>query len=278
MKHTSPLMSPLRAAAVQMTSTPEKSRNLAQAHELLLEALDRRVDLIAFPENFSLLTEDREQLIREAETLKGPTVATLREWAAEYHVWILGGSVPLKAPPDSRKVTNTSLLISPEGSIAGRYDKIHLFDVEVQGDRPYRESRNVRAGTRVVTPRTPYGKMGLSICYDLRFPELYRKHAERGAMILFIPAAFTSRTGQAHWDILTRTRAVENLSYVVAPGQTGSPYPGRQTHGHTRIIDPWGRILAERPAGTGVVWADLDLEKALQIRREFPALQHRKIF
>jgi nitrilase len=266
----------MRIAAAQMTSTPDKRANLAQARELLEQALDRGAEMIAFPENFSLLTDDRRQFFKEAETIKGPTVETLQEWAAENEIWIVGGSIPMKTP-GAKKVTNTSLLISDEGVIQARYDKIHLFDVTVAGDRKYEESKSIRPGKKVVTANTPVGKAGLSICYDLRFPELYRRQSAAGAKLLFVPSAFTAVTGKAHWDVLTRARAIENQAYVIAPAQTGSPHPGRQTYGHTRIVDPWGRIRSERPAGVGIVWVDVNPDEIDRVRRELPALKHRKL-
>lgn len=259
-----------------MTSTPDKSRNLAAAHDLMLEARDRGAELVALPENFALLTDDSRQFLEEAETLKGITVESLREWAAEQDLWILGGSVALKTKTPG-KLTNTSLLISPDGDIVARYDKIHLFDVKLSGDRDYHESEHIQPGKKTVVVETPLGRMGLSICYDLRFPELYRDLAAKGAHVIFVPSAFTTLTGKAHWDVLTRARAIENQAFVVAPAQTGQPHPGRQTHGHSRIIDPWGRILAERPQGQGIVYAELDFRELERIRRELPALAHRTL-
>jgi len=267
----------MRIAAIQMTATSDKSRNLSEAYHLLQEAIERGSDLIAFPENFSILTNNNEDYLNQAETLRGLTVETLREWAAEFDVWILGGSIPLKSRTNPKRVTNSSLLISDKGDIKARYDKIHLFDVTIQGDQKYEESQIVLPGKKVITAKTPWAKIGLSVCYDLRFPELYRKQSRAKAEILFIPSAFTKTTGIAHWDVLTRARAIENLSYVVAPAQTGSPYPGRETYGHTRIIDPWGRVISERLAGPGIVWANLDLERLKKIRNEFPALKNRRL-
>jgi predicted amidohydrolase len=259
-----------------MTSTPNKSQNLADAHDLLIAARDRGAEFVAFPENFSLLTDDSKQLLEEAETLRDVTVESLREWAAEQDIWILGGSISLKTKTPG-KLTNTSLLISPEGEIVARYDKIHLFDVKLSKDRDYRESEHIQAGKKPAVGETPWGKVGLSICYDVRFPELYRRLSEQGAQTLFIPSAFTAHTGKAHWDVLTRARAIENQAFVIAPAQTGQPHPGRQTHGHSRIIDPWGRILAERPQGPGFVYAELNFGELDRIRREIPALEHRKM-
>jgi len=267
----------MRVAAIQMTSTPDKRANLAEAHRLLIDALNRDAELVAFPENFSILTDDGAQYLKEAETLRGMTVETLQEWAAEYDIWIMGGSIPLKSKTHPKKVTNTSLLISPEGAIKARYDKIHLFDVQLSGDRTYKESKQVTPGNKPVVAKTPFGKVGLSVCYDLRFPELYRELSEQGADMIFIPSAFTAFTGKAHWDVLTRARAIENQAYIIAPAQTGSPYPGRVTHGHTRIIDPWGRVIAERFAGPGMIWADINYNEMKRIRTELPALKHRKL-
>lgn len=273
-KYTLPAANP-RVAAIQMQSTPYRRDNLAQARALLDEALKNDPNIVAFPENMTLLTNDSNLVRESAETLKGPTIQTLQEWAAEEDIWLLAGSLPLIAP--GGKIYNSSVLFSPEGEIHARYDKIHLFDVDVPGDQKYLESKNVKPGTKVVTAETPWGNLGLSVCYDIRFPELYRKHASAGAHAIFIPAAFTAITGAAHWDILTRARAVENQCYVIAPGQTGSPYPGRECYGHTRIVDPWGRVVAERPGGIGVVWADLDYGMMDVIRADLPALKHRKI-
>lgn len=267
----------MRIAAVQMNSTPDLPENLSQAHELLRQAVDRGADLVAFPENFSIFAKTADEIFAVAETLRGPTVQTLQEWAAEYEVWILGGTLPLKVAGKPRKVTNTSLLISPDGEITARYDKMHLFDAALAKDQPYQESKYVQPGKKVVTATLPLGKAGLSVCYDLRFPELYRRQSAQGARVLFAPSAFTLTTGQAHWDVLTRARAIENQCYLIAPAQTGSPYAGRQTYGHTRIVDPWGRTLAERPSGVGVVWADLQEERLETIRRELPALKHRRL-
>jgi nitrilase len=267
----------MRVAAIQMTATPDKSRNLTEAYRLFQEAIDRGSDLVAFPENFSILTDDGDQFLEESETLKGLTVETLQEWAAEYDVWILGGTIPLRMRNDPKKVTNTSLLVSNKGDIHARYDKIHLFDVQVSETQSYEESKYISAGKKVVTTDTPWTKVGLSVCYDLRFPELYRKQSELGAQLLFAPSAFTKPTGAAHWDVLTRARAIENLAYVVAPAQTGISYPGRESYGYTRIVDPWGRVIAERTAGPGIVWAPLNFDRLEKIRKDFPVLESRKL-
>lgn len=265
-----------RIAAIQMNSTPDVDRNLAQARGLLDEALKDDPNIVVFPENMLLFSGRSDDYRKHAQTARGPLMVILQEWSAEADIWLLAGSLPMKAP--GGKIYNSSIFFSPEGDIYARYDKIHLFDVDVPGDQNYRESDDVEPGKKVVTTETPWGVLGLSICYDIRFPELYRKLSSSGAHTLMIPSAFTATTGKAHWDILTRTRAVENQCYVVAPGQTGSPYPGRECHGHSRIVDPWGRVVAERPAGIGVVMADLDYGNLFEIREKLPALKHRKIF
>lgn len=274
-KSFKPPYAPPRVAAIQMNSTPDVRDNLAQARALLDEALKHDPNIVAFPENMVLLTNDPKLSRETGARMKKEILPQLQEWAAEEDIWLLAGSLPFPAP--GGKITNTSVFFSPEGDIHARYDKIHLFDVDVPGDQKYLESRTVKAGSKPVITETPWGKFGLSICYDLRFPELYRKFAQKECEAIFIPAAFTAVTGAAHWDVLTRARAVENQCYVIAPGQTGSPYAGRECYGHTRIIDPWGRIVAERPAGVGVVWADLDYAKLEKVRTDLPALKHRRL-
>lgn len=273
-KHALPPANP-RVAAIQMSSGPDVDRNLAQARELLDEALRSDPNIVAFPENMLLFSDHAGDYAKHAQTARGNLVAILQEWSAEADIWLLAGSLPMKAA--GGKITNTSILFSPEGDLHARYDKIHLFDVDVPGDRSYRESDDVAPGKKAVTTETPWGTLGLSICYDIRFPELFRKHADAGAHTIFIPAAFTAVTGRAHWDLLTRARAVENQCYVVAPGQTGKPFEGRECHGHSRIVDPWGRIIAERPAGIGVVMADLDYGALFDVRAKLPALAHRRL-
>ncbi len=271
----------MRVAAIQMNSTPDKARNLSQAHQLFLEALDRKPDLVAFPENFALFCEKSADWREGAETLDGVVVSTLQEWAAEYDVHILGGSMALKTRSRAKgaaKITNSSLMIASDGEIVARYDKMHLFDAELAGDKTaYRESDLVAAGKKPVLAKTSLGDFGMAVCYDLRFPELFRKYSEKDAAAIFLPSAFTALTGKAHWDSLTRARAIENQAYFIAPAQWGEHYPGRQTHGHTRIVDPWGRILAERPSGIGVTWADLSNDELNRVRREIPCLQNRRL-
>lgn len=264
----------MRVAAVQMTSTSDKVHNLAEAHRLLIKAVKQKAELVAFPETFSQIAP--REFIRDAESWNGLFVKSLQEWAIDHKIWILAGSLPFKIPGNPRKVTNTSLLISSEGEIVARYDKIHLFDAQV-GKRSYCESKYFKPGETVVVAPTPFGKVGLSVCYDLRFPELYRAQALKGARIIFAPAAFTAATGEAHWDILTRARAIENEVFIIAPAQAGTPYPGREMHGHTRIVDPWGKVLAEQKSGTGLAIADLDFKEQERIRATLPVLKHQRL-
>lgn len=262
----------MRVAAIQMTSTPAQADNMDHIHQCIQDAARKGADLVALPENCTLLTERRKDQLAHAQTLRGLTVQIFQEWAAEYDLWILVGSLPIKATKD--KIRNTSILVNSDGDLVASYNKIHLFDCDVKGSRSYQESKAVVAGNKVVRAKSPWGTLGLSICYDLRFPELYRKLK---ADIIFIPAAFIVETGKAHWDVLTRARAIENQAYVVAPAQVGHHYEGRETYGHTRIIDPWGKILSEQLEGPGMIWADLDLKNLAQIRTDLPALSHQKL-
>lgn len=268
-----------RVAAVQMCSTPDRGENLEQAERLLREALDQGAEWVAFPENFTLLTENREDRFAQSDaSVDGPLTTQLRSFARQYGAWILAGSVPFRTEGKDQRVTNTSLLLDPEGRIVARYDKIHLFDVQLSEDRTYRESESIQPGESPVAVTTPIGRVGLTICYDMRFPELFRTlSAQQPVDVFFIPSAFTRFTGAAHWDPLTRVRAIENQAYVIAPAQSGTHYQGRESHGHTRIIDPWGRVLAERAAGSGVVVADLDGSLLEKVRSELPSLRHRRI-
>jgi nitrilase len=279
----------LLASCVQMKSTPDKEANLFKMRDLLKEAVSDGAKFVAFPENCTILTDDSREYHAAIEWQNGPTVRLFSEWARGHKVWLLIGSMPLwprpsfrqriKKPLTSRsgRATNSSLLFDPMGQLISRYDKIHLFDVHIAGDRRYSESDHVLAGHKPEVAKTPWGPMGLSVCYDLRFPELYRKYADSGATMLSIPAAFTKVTGAAHWDVLTRARAIENQCFVFCAAQTGKPHPGRETYGHTRIIDPWGVALAEKAVGEGVVSAELDFSELVRIRKELPALKHRKL-
>lgn len=266
----------LRVAAIQMCSTPNKAKNLSIAETFLTKAVQEGAEMVCFPENFTLFTERTKDTIAGAELPTGPTLTLIRGWAKKHRVWVLAGSMPILVS-GSRKLSNSSFMINPQGKIVKRYDKIHLFDVSLKNDRSYHESKTFLAGTRISLAKTPWASVGMSICYDIRFAELYRKLSQQGSKLLMVPSSFTKPTGKAHWDCLTRVRAIENQCFLVAPAQTGSPYPGRLTYGHSRIVDPWGRVLCEKKTGTGFIIADLDFMELQKIRNEFPALKNRRL-
>jgi deaminated glutathione amidase len=261
--------------AVQMTSTADRARNLDTALRLVNEAADLGARLVGLPENFAFMGPEDARLAG-AETLEGPSLSALREVARRRNLFVLAGSIAERVDAP-RKTANTSALIGDDGSLLAVYRKIHLFDVNIPDGARYAESEVVVPGDRVVVAPTPLGRVGLSICYDLRFPELYRRLAELGAEVLTIPSAFTLFTGKDHWEVLVRARAVENLAYVLAPAQVGRHSPTRQTFGNAMIVDPWGVVLARCPDGEGVCVAPFRRERLERVRREVPALKHRKL-
>jgi deaminated glutathione amidase len=268
----------MKAAAIQMTSGPEVAANLAQARALLEAAAGRGARLAALPENFSFmgLKDADKRAVAEADG-SGPVQDFLAAIAARLGLWIVAGTVPLRAGADGR-VAAASLVYDADGRRVGRYDKIHLFDVELPGrDERYRESAHVAPGTHVTVLDTPLGRLGLSVCYDVRFPELYRLLSAAGAQLLVVPSAFTAPTGRAHWETLLRARAIENLCYVIAPAQSGFHPSGRETYGDSMIVDFWGRVLERVPRGIGCAVAEIDLERQTSVRANFPALAHRAL-
>ena len=267
-----------KVAAIQMTSGHVVEDNLAAAAELLREAKDLGADIACLPENFSFIgLKDADKLkVAEADG-EGPIQDFLRDTARRLGLWILGGTTVIKGDSAAR-VANASLLIDADGKRVARYDKIHLFDVAIPGrDEKYLESTHVMPGREAVIADTPVGKLGLSVCYDMRFPELYRDLVARGAEWLAMPAAFTVPTGRAHWETLLRARAIENLCYVVAPAQSGTHTSGRETYGDTLIADYWGQVLSRLAKGSGVITADVDLAKQAETRARFPALDNRRL-
>jgi len=263
-------------AAVQMCSGNDREANLATAGRLLQFAAERGARVALLPENFSLMAaRDSERRAHAEADGAGPVQEWLAQTAARLGIWIIAGAVPITQASGERNA-QACLVYDAKGARVARYDKIHLFDVELpERGESYRESAHMAPGSQLVVVPTPAGALGLSICYDLRFPELYRQLVARGAQWLVVPAAFTAATGEAHWQPLLRARAIENLCYVVASGQSGEHPNGRRTWGHSMIIDHWGRILAELPEGEGVISAAIDLAAQAQARRSFPALQHR---
>jgi predicted amidohydrolase len=261
-----------RAAAIQMTSTDDVPRNLDLAERLVRKAASAGADLVALPENFAFLLYEGGP-VRFAEPREGRIVTRMRGLARELGIHLLLGSIPEKVPRQ-RRVFNTSLLLGPTGRILAAYRKVHLFDIDIPGGVTLMESKNVAPGEGPVVVRTPLGRLGLSICYDLRFPELYRREALAGAQVLFVPAAFTAFTGPHHWLPLLRARAIENLCWVVAPTQVGRHNEHRESHGEVAIVDPWGRVVARRAKAQGYVEATIDLEEVERIRRGLPCLRH----
>ncbi len=270
-------MSKHLVAAIQFAAGIDVKANLGMVSERVAKAADRGAGLIVLPENLALmgLKETDKLEIAEMEG-NGPIQDFLADLAVTWGVWIVGGSIPLRSSPG--KVTASSLVFDDSGALMGRYDKIHLFDVDVPGSQEqYRESATIDAGGMPLILDSPFGKLGVTICYDLRFPELYRQMADAGVEIFAVPAAFTARTGAAHWELLLRARAVENLAYVVASGQGGLHENGRETYGNSMIVDPWGTVLARLGTEPGVAVAEIDLDSQRHYREAFPVLTHRRL-
>ena len=263
---------PFRVAALQMVSTPDVARNLAEAGRLIAEAAGDGAQLVLLPEYFCFMGHrDTDKLALAEPYRDGPIQQFLAQAAQRHGVWLIGGTLPLKAPEPDR-VLNTTLVFDPSGHEAARYDKIHLFNFE-KGDESFDEARTIRAGETVVTFDAPFGRVGLSVCYDLRFPELYRRMGD--CALIVVPSAFTYTTGRAHWEMLLRARAVENQCYVLAAAQGGKHENGRRTWGHSMLIDPWGEIVAVRDEGASVVTGALDPQRIADVRQSLPAWRHR---
>ena len=266
-----------KAAMIQMRSGLKPGANIDDAVRMIGEAKSAGADYVLTPEMTNILAAKREQLFAAVvEEESDASLATLRELARKLGIYIHIGSLAIKISPD--RAANRSFLVSPKGDIAARYDKIHMFDVDLAGGESYRESRNFRPGELAVLADLPWGRLGLTVCYDLRFPALYRALAEAGATMLAIPSAFTKQTGEAHWHVLIRTRAIENGCFVFAAAQGGKHENGRETYGHSLIVDPWGRILAEGGIEPGVVMAEIDPAEVANARARIPSLQHGRRF
>lgn len=263
----------MRAAAVQLNSTDDKERNLEVAERLVRDAAADGADLVCLPEKWNLLG-GAEALLAGAEPLDGPSLSAARGWADELGIHLVAGSIAERVEGQER-LSNTSLLIGPGGEDLAAYRKIHMFDVEVEGVT-YRESEHEQGGDEIVVTTADGVEVGLSVCYDLRFPELYRILAVRGARVVTIPSAFTAPTGRAHWEVLLRARAIENQVFVVAPGQTGEAPPHYESYGHSAIVDPWGVVLAMAEDGERFVAADLDLAEQERVREKLPSLANRR--
>lgn len=258
-----------------MTSVPNLDDNLAQAEELIDLAARRGAELVGLPENFSFLGEEEEKIARAAEIAQR-SQAFLKTMAQRYQVALLGGGFPV--PVSDTQAYNTALLVDATGTELARYHKVHLFDVNLPDGNTYDESSTVRAGVELppVYPSKRLGNIGLSVCYDVRFPELYRHLSLKGADLLFVPAAFTAYTGKDHWQVLLQARAIENTCYVIAPAQTGCHYGRRHSHGHAAIVDPWGTVVADAGTKIDVAIAEINPQRLVQIRSQMPSLQHRR--
>jgi nitrilase len=268
-----------QCAAIQMASSPNVGFNLLEAEKLIAEAVKAGAKLVALPENFALMgTHETDKLKAKEVDGTGPIQDFLSAVAKKHAVWVVGGTIPIAGDNDN-KVRAACLVYDDKGQRVGRYDKVHLFDVNVPGtNEVYRESDGIESGTDFQIFETPFGKLGVAICYDLRFPEFFRKMSRLGVEIFVVPSAFTAETGAAHWEVLLRARAIENLCYVIAPNQGGFHINGRKTFGHSMIIDPWGVILDCYKTGGGFVMADIDLERLEKVRSVFPVLNHRRFF
>jgi predicted amidohydrolase len=266
----------MKAAALQMTSGPDVEANLAAARLLLEEAQAADARLAVLPENFAFMgIHDADKLAVGESLGSGPIQDFLAATARRLGLWVIAGTIPIRVAGDAR-VAAASLVYDDQGERVARYDKIHLFDVELpERAESYRESANMAPGRTPAVVDTPIGRVGLAVCYDVRFPELFRNLSAQGAQVFVLPSAFTAPTGRAHWETLLRARAIENLCYLIAPAQSGFHANGRETYGDSMIVDYWGRILGRLPRGSGCVSAEIDLPRQAQVRKSFPALLHR---
>ena len=266
-----------KVAAIQMASGPNVKANLAEAEKLIKIAVQQQAELVVLPENFAIMGTSETDKVKIAETFgSGLLQDYLRDQAINNNIWLVGGTIPILSK-ESGKVFAACLLYNPQGEVVARYDKIHLFDVTIEAtNESYTESETLTPGDRIVVVDTPFGRLGLAVCYDLRFPELFRAMVEQNMEICALPSAFTSLTGKVHWESLLRARSIENLSFIIAADQGGYHVGGRETHGDSMIIDPWGLVLNRLPHGTGVVVANIDIEKLEHTRKMFPALKHKR--
>lgn len=266
-----------KCAAIQMASSPTVSYNLLEAEKLIAEAAKAGAKLVALPENFAIMGDHETDKLKVKEAEGTGTIQEfLSETAKKYGIWLVAGTMPIVGD-DENKVRAACLVYNDLGEKVARYDKIHLFDVHVPNtNEVYRESDSIEAGSEPLIIDTPFGKLGIAICYDLRFPEFFRYMKAQGVELIIVPAAFTHETGAAHWEVLLRARAIENLCYIIAPNQGGFHKNGRRTFGHSMIIDPWGVILDCYKMGSGFVIADIELERLNKVRNTFPVLNHQR--
>ena len=268
----------LKATAVQMASGPNVSANLFEIERIVAAAVDEGSNLIVLPENFAFMGQNCSDMLEIQEKQgEGCLHSFLSDLARKHGIWLVGGTIPMSTA-DENKVRAACLVFNDKGELAGRYDKMHLFDVRLLDvEEQYNESNVIEPGDTPLVVETPYGNIGIAVCYDLRFPELFRSMLSGKPDIFAIPSAFTAATGKAHWEPLVRARAIENLCYVIAAAQGGYHVSGRETHGHSMIVDPWGTVLAQVPRGSGYVTSKLDIELLHTTRRNFPSLDHRRL-
>lgn len=266
-----------KAAGIQMASGPNVAANLTEAARLIASSVEAGAELVVLPENFAVMPlKDEDRLTVAEDEGEGVIQTFLSAQAKEHGIWLVGGTIPLKSDQPDR-VWAASLIFNDKGVQVGRYDKIHLFDVELENGEKYCESNYFVSGNETVVVESPFGKLGMAVCYDLRFPELFRKLLDAGAEFIVVPSAFTELTGSAHWEVLVRARAIENLAYVIAPGQGGYHVNGRETHGDSMIVSPWGIVLDRLARGSGFVIADLDQKRLATIRNSLPSIHHRRL-
>lgn len=262
-----------RAALIQMISSAKVTDNLQQVEQLMIQAREEQADIVLLPENFAFMGLKEIDKLQIGEIYGvGSIQQKISQLAKKLGIWVIAGTIPLKST--TSKVRASCLVYDDQGKCAARYDKIHLFDVNVSSKEAYQESMSVEGGHDLAVVDTPVGKVGLTVCYDLRFSELYQQLMLQGAQLFTVPSAFTAVTGLAHWEVLLRARAIENLCYVLAANQGGEHENGRTTFGHSMIVDPWGKILTQKETGAGVVIADIDLQSQQELRRSFPCLEH----
>jgi nitrilase len=266
-----------RVAAIQMASGPNVTANLIEAERLIALAAEAGAGLVVLPENFAFMGQHDRDLLGLAEPDgDGQLQRFLAQMATRYGIWLVGGTIPLRTT-DPQRIRAGALIYNSQGDRVARYDKLHLFDVVLPDvDERYEESATIEPGEQSPIIDTPFGRLGVLVCYDLRFPEAARRMLDSGLEILALPAAFTALTGKAHWEVLVRARAIENLAYVIAAAQGGFHLSGRETHGHSMVVDPWGNVLAEIARGVGQICCALDRDRQAALRRSFPALEHRR--
>lgn len=262
-----------KVVLIQMISSAKVGENLRQVEHVMIQAKEEEAQLVVLPENFAFMGINETDKLKIAEPYgEGPIQKKLSQLAKDLGLWVVAGTIPIKSL--GSKVRSSSIVYDDKGLSVARYDKIHLFDVRVSEHEAHQESLTVERGSELVVVDTPVGKIGLTVCYDLRFPELYQQLSARGAQLFTVPSAFTAVTGLAHWEILLRARAIENLCYVLAPNQGGQHENGRQTYGHSMVVEPWGKIIVQKEVGPGLLSADIDLQRLQQLRRHFPCVDH----